>query len=184
DTTAPTTSVTSPVNGATISGSITISASASDNVGVARVELWRDGTLAATDTSAPYNFTWNTTASANGSHTLQTKAYDAAGNVGLSATVTVMVSNQVLTVAITNPSNGGTVPRNQNVSISASATDNVAVTKVEFYVDDNLLGTATTAPYNYPWKVPAKPGASHKVQAKAYDALGKTAAQAITVTAQ
>jgi hypothetical protein len=99
----------------------------------------------------------------------------------------VTVSNQVasnLAVTITNPTNGGTVPRNQKVTISASATDAVAVTKVEFYVDNNLLGTATTAPYNYPWKVPAKPGASHKVQAKAYDAAGKSATHAITVTAK
>jgi len=55
---------------------------------------------------------------------------------------------------------------------------------VEFYINNNLLGIATIAPYNYPWKVPAKNNASYKVQAKAYDALGNSAAQAITVTAK
>jgi hypothetical protein len=93
DTTPPTTSLTSPANGATVSGTITVSASASDNVGVTRVELFVDGSLAGTDTSSPYSFSWNTTGVPNGSHSLQTRAYDAAGNVGSSAVVTVTVSN-------------------------------------------------------------------------------------------
>jgi subtilisin family serine protease len=93
DTTPPTTSITSPANGATVSGTITVSASASDNVGVTRVELFVDGSLAGTDTSSPYSFSWNTTGVPNGSHSLQTRAYDAAGNVGSSAVVTVTVSN-------------------------------------------------------------------------------------------
>jgi subtilisin family serine protease len=93
DTTPPTTSITSPANGATVSGTITVSATASDNVGVTRVELFVDGSLAGTDTSAPYSFSWNTASVPNGSHSLQTRAYDAAGNVGSSAVVTVTVSN-------------------------------------------------------------------------------------------
>jgi hypothetical protein len=190
DATAPTISLASPDDGATVSGNVTVSASASDNVGVTKVEFLVDGSVAGTTTASPYSFLWDTTTAENSGHTLQTRAYDAAGSIGLSATVTVTVSNQApstttnLTVAITNPINGGTVPRNQKVTISASATDTVAVTKVEFYVNNNLLGTATTAPYNYLWKVPAKPGASHKIQVRAYDAAGKTASQAITVTAQ
>jgi len=93
DTTPPTTSITSPANGATVSGTVTVSASASDNVGVSRVELFVDGSLHSTDTSSPYSFSWNTTAVANGGHSLQTRAYDAAGNVGSSSTVSVTVSN-------------------------------------------------------------------------------------------
>jgi hypothetical protein len=76
-----------------VSGTITVTASASDNVGVTRVELYVDGTLKATDTSTPYNFAWDTTTAANGSHSLLTKAYDAAGNVGTSSAVGVTVSN-------------------------------------------------------------------------------------------
>lgn len=187
DTIAPTTSITSPSSGATVSGNVTVSASATDNVGVTQVQFLVDGSVAATTASLPYTFAWNTTAVANGTHMLQTMAYDAAGSIGLSAIVTLTVSNSTtsnLTVAVTNPTNGSIVPRNQKVTVSASASDKAKVTRVEFYVDNNLLGTATTAPYNCPWKVPAKPGASHKIQAKAYDALGNSAAQAITVTAQ
>jgi len=187
DTIPPATSITSPATGATVSGNVTISASASDNVGVTKVELWLDGSPAATDTTAPYSFAFNTATVANGTHTLQTKAYDAVGNVGLSAVVSVSVNNSIssanLTVSITNPTNGSTVARNQKVTISAAASDNVAVTRIEFYVNNNLLGAATTAPYSYPWKVPGKKGL-YNIQAKGYDSMGNSAAQAVTVTAQ
>jgi hypothetical protein len=93
DTTPPTTSITSPANGATVSGTVTVSANASDDVGVSRVELYVDGTLHSTDTSSPYSFSWSTTAVANGSHSLQTRAFDAAGNSGASGVVSVTVSN-------------------------------------------------------------------------------------------
>jgi hypothetical protein len=93
DATPPTTSITSPAAGATVSGTITVSAIADDNVGVTRVELFVDGSLAGTDTSSPYTVAWNTITTANGEHSLQTRAHDAAGNVGTSAAVGVSVSN-------------------------------------------------------------------------------------------
>src|SRR3989344_1891825 len=95
DTQAPVTSISSPASSSIISGSVTVTATASDNVAVTQVELWRDGVLFLTDTSFPYSFVWDTAASANGSHTLQTKAYDAAGNVGVSPTITETVNNTV-----------------------------------------------------------------------------------------
>jgi hypothetical protein len=93
DTQAPTTAVTSPAAGATVSGTLNVTATASDNVGVTRVEILVDGGIAATLTSSPYTFSWNTTALSNGSHTLQSRAYDAAGNPGQSALVSVTVNN-------------------------------------------------------------------------------------------
>jgi chitinase len=93
DTTAPTASISSPAAGATVSGTITVSASASDNVGVTKVELRADGTLVGTDTTSPYSFSLNTTSLSNGSHTLQARAYDAANNTGNSAGRSVTVSN-------------------------------------------------------------------------------------------
>jgi len=89
----PTTSITSPANGATVSGTVTVSASASDNVGVSRVEFYVDGGLIGTDTSSPYSISWNTATATNGGHGLQSRAFDAAGNTGSSATVSVTVSN-------------------------------------------------------------------------------------------
>jgi hypothetical protein len=93
DTTRPTTSLTAPAAGATLTGTVTVSANASDNVGVTKVEFYRGTTLIGTDTTAPYSTSWNTTGVANGSYSLTSKAYDAAGNVGTSAARSVTVSN-------------------------------------------------------------------------------------------
>jgi poly(hydroxyalkanoate) depolymerase family esterase len=93
DTTAPTVNVTAPANGATVSGTVTITASASDNVGVSRVEFFVDGALVGTDTSSPYSFAWNSASVANGGHALMARAYDAAGNVGTDNDTSVTVSN-------------------------------------------------------------------------------------------
>ncbi|HEY0140183.1 MAG TPA: Ig-like domain-containing protein [Thermoanaerobaculia bacterium] len=95
DTTAPTTSITAPANAATVSATVNVTANATDNVGVARVEFFLDGALQSTDTSAPYAWSWVTTTATNGTHSLTTKAYDAANNAGTSAAVSVTVSNGV-----------------------------------------------------------------------------------------
>ncbi|MDF2628774.1 MAG: hypothetical protein K0R39_2605 [Symbiobacteriaceae bacterium] len=101
DTTAPATSITAPAAGATVSGTATISANASDAVGVTNVEFYVDGVLKGSDASAPYAYAWDTTTATNGSHSLTTKAYDAAGNVGTSSAVSVTVSNTSSTTNVT-----------------------------------------------------------------------------------
>lgn len=94
DTTPPTVSITSPAFGATVSGTITVSASASDDRGVAGVQFRLDGVDGgAEDTVAPYSISWDTTTAANGAHTLTAVARDAAGNRRTSDPVTVTVSN-------------------------------------------------------------------------------------------
>lgn len=94
DTTPPTTLISSPANGATVSGTVTVNASASDNVGVTQMQLFIDGTLVASNTTATsLSFSWSTLSVPDGSHTIVSKASDAAGNVGTSATITVTVSN-------------------------------------------------------------------------------------------
>ncbi|MFX0094623.1 MAG: Ig-like domain-containing protein, partial [Candidatus Hodarchaeota archaeon] len=80
DTTPPTVSITSPADGATVGGTVTISASASDNVGVTKVEFYVDDVLKGTDTSSPYSYSWGTTAYSDGLHDLKAIAYDAADN--------------------------------------------------------------------------------------------------------
>jgi len=112
DTTPPSTSITAPANGATVSGTVSATASASDNVGVTKVEFYLDGALKTTDTASPYSWSWDTTTAANGSHSLVSKAYDAAGNVGTSATITVTVSNSAPSQLLGNTGfeNGSTSP--------------------------------------------------------------------------
>src|SRR5512140_1032655 len=92
DTTAPVTSITAPTGGATLSGTTLVTASASDDTGVARVEFLLDGSIASTDTAAPYEWSWDTTTAANGAHTLQSRAWDAAGNSASSGSSSVNVS--------------------------------------------------------------------------------------------
>lgn len=75
------------------SGAITLAASATDNVGVAKVDFYLDGALVGTDTTAPYSLAYDSTKLTNASHSLVAKASDAAGNVGTSAAVSFTVSN-------------------------------------------------------------------------------------------
>jgi hypothetical protein len=93
DTTAPTVSITAPTSNATVSATISVTANASDNVGVTKIEFLLDGVLQSTDTSSPYAWSWNTTTATNAAHALVAKAYDAANNIGTSSTINVTVSN-------------------------------------------------------------------------------------------
>lgn len=94
DTTAPTVSITSPSTGATVEGEVTITATASDQGGVAGVQFILDGApLGSEDTVSAYEITWNTTLVSDGSHTIQAIARDISGNYATSSQVTVTVSN-------------------------------------------------------------------------------------------
>jgi hypothetical protein len=99
DTTKPAVSITSPSNGATVTGVVTVSASASDDSGtVSKVEFYIDGssTPAASDSSSPYSYSWNTASLTGGSsHTISAKAYDPSGNTQVS-TVSVTIQQPLL----------------------------------------------------------------------------------------
>ncbi|HWA25846.1 MAG TPA: glycoside hydrolase family 9 protein [Lacunisphaera sp.] len=105
DTTAPMVSLTAPAASSTVSGTaVTLTASASDNVGVAGVQFQLDGAnLGAEDTAAPFTAPWNSSTVSNGAHTLRAIARDAAGNITTSAGVSVTVSNTTVTPPSTPP---------------------------------------------------------------------------------
>ncbi len=107
DTTAPTVSASVSGNSATI----TLSAVASDNVAVSRVEFLVDNMLVSTDTAAPYSVAYDSKALSNGPHTLVARALDAAGNAGLSPVVGFTVSNP-LAVLNESESNGSIAAAN------------------------------------------------------------------------
>ncbi len=189
DTTAPATSITAPAAGATVSGTTLVTASASDNIGVTKVEFYLDGTLSASDTTAPYEWSWNTATATNASHSITSKAYDAANNIGTSSAVSVTVNNPVSTdttapvTSISAPAGGATV--SGTILVTATATDNVGVTKVEFYLDGALAASDTTAPYEWSWNTSTATNASHSITSKAYDAannIGTSAAVSVTVS--
>ncbi len=84
DTVPPTVSISSPINGAKVSGTVALSATASDASGISKVEFYTDGKLLASDISSPYTAKWNINGKGItlGNHTISVKAFDKAGNVG------------------------------------------------------------------------------------------------------
>ena len=175
DNTAPTVSITAPASGALLRGSATVTAAASDNVGVTSVQFRLDGQdLGAPDTSTPYSAAWDTTSATNGSHTLTAIARDAAGNTKTATDVVVTVDNQNPTASITAPSAGSTVS-GSTVSVTADAADNVVVAGVQFRLDgQNLGGEDTTAPYSVSWDSTTAANGSHNLTAVARDSAGNT----------
>ncbi|MBB5204653.1 hypothetical protein HNQ51_001967 [Inhella inkyongensis] len=101
DTTPPT--VTASESGS--SGTITLSATASDNVGVSKVEFWVDGALKGTVTASPFSMTLDSKTLANGSHNLVAKAFDAAGNSASSTGVSFSISNALAGISETESNN-------------------------------------------------------------------------------
>jgi len=188
DTTPPTAAILSPVSGMVVSNLVTINVSGTDNVGITRVECYLNGACVGTNSVAPATFTWDTTGYTNGSYSLQARAYDAAGNMGVSAMDTVTVQNAAPdttppTVQITAPTTGSSVVGAVSVNINGS--DNVGVTRIEWYLDGALVGSSATAPASFSWNTTNSANGSHTLQAKAYDAAGNSSASAtVTVTVQ
>ena len=87
-------------------------------------------------------------------------------------------------VAVTAPANGAIVPRNTTVFISASASDDRGISKVEFYVGNKLIAADTDAPYAASWKVSGKANASYVVKAVASDMAGNQTSSTISITAK
>jgi poly(hydroxyalkanoate) depolymerase family esterase len=181
DTVAPTVSLTAPVNGASVSGTVRVAATATDNVGVARVEFSIDNTLVGTDSASPFEYSWNAAAATNGTHTLVARAYDTSGNTATSSTVSVTVTGGVSdtsppTVALTSPTAGATLAG--TVLLAATASDNTGVTKVEFLVDSTVVGLGVPAQqaglYEYSWNTTTTITGLHAIRARASDAAGNT----------
>jgi len=189
DTTPPTVSITSPASGTIVGGTIGVTASASDNVGVVGVQFLLDGLNAGAEvTAAPYSVSWNTTTASNGSHSLTAVARDAAGNRATSAPVAVTVSNGAPpdttppTVSITSPASGASV--SGTVTMIATASDNVGVAGVQFLLDGvNVGAEVTAAPYSAPWDTTTASRGSHTLTAVARDAAdNRTTSAPVSVT--
>ena len=192
DTTAPTASLAAPLGGSTVSGIVPVTVNASDNVGVARVDLLVNGTVVATDTSAPFGFSWDSTGVANGKASLSAVAYDAAGNAGSASAVSVNVSNVTTSVAkdttppvvaINNPV-GGTV--SGNVSISVSATDNAGASgiKMTLAIDGVTKATGNGGSLGYSWNTKKAASGAHTITVTARDAAGNTTTTSVSVSSR
>jgi hypothetical protein len=189
DITVPTVAITSPKSGDTITQPVAIRADASDDAGVAGVRFFVDGAeIGAEDTAAPYETSmWDASFVDGSSHTLTAVARDVAGNTATSASVTVTVSdsrtdNTRPKVIITSPKSGDTVTG--SVTVSAQASDNTGVTRVQFSLDNTWPAFAedTAAPYEIMWDTTTAADGSHTLSAVAQDAAGNGAISNVTVT--
>ncbi|MCC6947006.1 MAG: peptidoglycan-binding protein [Bradyrhizobiaceae bacterium] len=136
DTSAPTVSLTGPSNGATVSGNVPISASASDNIGVTGVEFkLNTNTLIQDDTSSPYSITWDSTSASDGSHAIIAVARDAAGNRATSTSVAVTVDNDASYTAVA-VDNSGVVYGVAN-TFSGGSQSKTGTFSFWFYVDED-----------------------------------------------
>jgi len=189
DTQAPNVAIFSPNAGTVVNGLVQVDVSAADNVSVDAVSFYANGKLVGTDDTAPYQFSWDTAAVADGSVSLTATATDAAGNEGASTAVTVTVQNQAAkvvadqappTVTISNPSNAAKV--SGIVPVAVAANDDVAVAKVQLYIDGKLVSSTSNKTLSYNWNTKKVAAGSHTIKAVATDTASKTSEMAITVT--
>jgi methionine-rich copper-binding protein CopC len=175
ETVPPSGSITSPGNGATVSGVTTLTANALDNVMVSGVQFRLNGVnLGSVDTAAPYSFAWNTAAVPNGTYTISAVVSDMAGNTTTLGGVTVTVNNPPdttpPTVQVNNPTSGlvhGTIVP------TAVASDNIAVASVQFRLNGVNIGPRlTTAPYRFAWDTTTVADGTYTLTAVVTDTAG------------
>lgn len=178
DTTDPSVSLSAPVNGATVSGTITVSATASDNVGVAGVQFKLDGAnLGAEDTTSPYAVSWDTKGVANGTHTLTAIARDGASNTAIASAVGVTVNNPLSdTSAPTVPAGlSATAISTSQINLSWNAsTDNVGVSGYRIYRNGIQIATTNTTSYA---NTNLMASTTYTYTLSAYDAAGNSSVQ-------
>jgi hypothetical protein len=204
DTTPPAVSISAPAAGASVSGTATISANASDNVGVTRVEFLMDGALLSTDTTSPYSASWNTTAATNGAHSLTARAFDAAGNQATSAAVGVTVNNgsppvlditlsgvpssirrgQFFTATGTVANTGGTAASGYTMLVSFTPTDSMRLESPQSSTQ-SVATVAAGGTQSVSWQIRADRAASATLTMTLRSSSGATvdtASHAITIT--
>ncbi len=175
----PTVALTAPVAGSTgtVGATLTLSATVADSDGsITGVEFFDNGAkIGATDTTAPYSAAWTPTAA--GARSLTARATDNLGAATTSAAITVTISastadTQAPTAALTAPANFA-AGITGTLLLTASATDNVGVTGVEFQVDgEQVFSTNTTPPYTATVDTTAYASGQHVIRTRARDAAG------------
>ncbi len=184
DTMPPTVSVSAPVAGTRVIGPAVVTVTATDNVGVVKVEIFVDGVKVGEDTQPPFSVMVDFSALTNGSHVLTAKATDAAGNSSTSDAVMILVGPESTdvsapVVSIVTPT-GGEV--GLTVPVTVSASDDVAVVSVKLELDGVVVRELTQLPWAATIDVAA---GDHTLVAIASDASGKsTRSAAVMVTAK
>ncbi|MFM8943999.1 MAG: Ig-like domain-containing protein, partial [Actinomycetota bacterium] len=179
DTTAPSVTFTSPATGASVTGAVTISASASDagGSGLKEVEYYLDsigaGSSLGKATVAPFSVSWNSDAAATGSHTIWAVARDNAGNASAATSLAVTVFRVAFPTVGLSPSGTITVAKRSTTTFTATITNTptYAVSRVDFLVGGTVVCSDTVAPFTCSWKAPGS-AKTFSVVARAYDVQG------------
>jgi hypothetical protein len=178
----PTVDITAPQDGATVAGTVVVTATASDDV--TQVEFFVDGISTGVDSdgSDGWSVSWDTTSTADGSRTLSATATASDAQVA-SDSISVTVDNDAEpTVTITAPTDDSTVAG--SVSVTADASDDDGVAQVEFFVDGVSIGTDNdgTNGWSVSWDTTGVDDGAHTVAAVATDTAGQTGSHSVTVT--
>ena len=160
DTTAPTVTWSGPPANSILLGTVTLTATASDNVAVGGVQFLLDGNtlLGTEDTTSPYSFSWNTTTASNGTHTLQARARDTSGNTATTAAISVTVDNLAPTGSVVINGNAAAT-RNTTVTLTLSASDTQGpVTQMRFSNDGTTFSAAEAYATSKSWALTSGDG--------------------------
>lgn len=144
DTTPPVVSMTSPAPFSEVTGFVTIRADAFDEGGIARVEVYINGSLLASDDTAPYAIAWETNHLSTGNYAVQLRAYDKAGNVGI-ADYQVRVSKSVSSSTTTSASTTTTAPTTTTTTTTSPTTATTTTTTVPATTTTTAAITTTSA---------------------------------------
>jgi hypothetical protein len=177
----PTVKLITPLAGTYPSATnVILTAAASDDGSIARVEFYEGARLLGQTTSAPFTYTWQ--GAAEGTYLVTARAYDNLGLATTSAAVAVTL-NAPPSIALISPTPGGVYRNQGSITLEAAATDgNGSIRKVEFYRGNSLVGTASSYPYRFNWTYVST--GSYVLRARAYDDKGSatwSAPVAITV---
>ncbi|MCB1032204.1 MAG: hypothetical protein KDD47_00020, partial [Acidobacteria bacterium] len=179
---APQVEVTAPEAGATVGGRtfLTLSATAEDDLSVREVEFLVDGVVVHRDPARPYTTTYLVPGGV-ASLSVAARATDYGGNSAVSDPVEVTVTpNTEPTIALLAPPNGSEATRLTTIPVIARATDDIAVERVEFFVDGTLRHAAFTRPYVFDW-IQGSVGV-RQVSATVYDDVGSASTPPVTVS--
>ncbi len=128
DTTAPVVAVTAPSSGAVVSGVTPVTATATDNRAVTRVDFLVDGLPLGSDSTAPYAASWSTALYTTGPHTVRAVAFDAAGNSSSSEVICTVYRDE--TAPVISGVGSGT-PGNSSAQVTWT-TNEPATSRVEY----------------------------------------------------
>ena len=136
DVVPPDIAVTYPAEGAEVTGSVTITAQASDNVGVARVAFYVDDEFKTELTATPYSWNWDITGYDLGSHLVKVIAYDAAGNTAVDElTIIVALNTPPEAPSLVSPDGGEIVDTSHTITWDAALDNEQAESELAYEID-------------------------------------------------